>query len=823
MNCRQASLVVSCCFLLLASGRAKAQYTDDERLLSGLRAMRLYELAEDVCKNRLEASSLTPKERVTITIEQMLVLTEKGVNAPLADRPLSFAATRAIAAKFAIDHADDARGVLVRFQDALTVLTLGELQRLESELGTASSAEIETARATLREAATLLEAFDSDLQKLLPEARRAPKDAPISGEELATLRLHVGYQLARAARNQGLLYPEKSEDRTASLLRGKRQLEETVAAIGQEDPLHWLASIELATFERMLGDLARAGQVLTELEAKGPPSNSVTTLKAEQIRLLVAGGKAGVAAREGTKWADAATPRNADLDLAVFEAIAADAAAAASTDAIMEKLAEIESRHGPYWGRRASALVLKHSPDGAKMESIELLNRAAQQLFLQKNYDEAIAAFDKAAAKAKEAKKDAEFVKFSANAALVEQERKGHSEAIRRFLELAQASEAASNAAQYHLSAAWNQQQLVSAMPTDAKVFVRYEEILKDQIARFTDSPTVNKAKIWLARAYESRGEFAGAYKVADSIEPTAPERDEALLICLREWHRRSSEFDNRKVDHLKPALQWASAVEGDLSTHSQRKIRVAAIGWELLNRPKANHVEAERRLNELLEKTLPEETELIAAAKTLLVVTLAAQPEKRETAKTLLKETGGNPKQRLAAVLALVKLAKAAGMGVRESLGEFVLSAVRDLSTDLSQLSEGDKLLVDLAFAEGLAAKGDVAGADGAFAALIKKYANSAPVQEAYAEYLSNTRTMGVGGERSSKALNQWRLVASRSPPRSDRWYRAKYNVAELQFLMGDKEEAAKMIDYLNATPPGLKGAPMEAEFRALRAQIGR
>lgn len=805
---------------LLTPAALRAQYSEDERFLSKLRALRLFDLAEDVCRVRLAASKLTPRDRVTLTIEQMLVQTEKGVNAPLAERQAAFAKAREIAKDFAQNHADNPRGVLVQFQDALTVLTLGELQRLEAELGTSSQADIDAAKATLREAVNLLEPFGAELQKKIPEARRAAKSGDlITADELVSLQSHVGFQLARAARNQALLYPEKGEDRTASLLRGKRQLEEAMLAVSEAEPLHWLASIELITLERMLHDTARAAKLLEELELKKPPALAIAPLRAEKIRLLVAANQAAKAASEGAKWASETSPRDADLDLALLEAIVAENSLATTSKSLMDTLAEIEAKHGPYWGRRASALVLKNAPAEMAVGNLDLLARTADQLFLQKNWDEAIESYDRAAQKAREEKKDARFVELANRAALVEQERKGFSEAVRRFLELAAAPETKTIAPEVHLSAAWNQAQLLAAAPSDAKTFGAYEQILKDIIAKYANSPTASTARLWLAKVYESRKEYDAAFSVADSIAEGSKEKDEGRLLCLRYWNRKSAHFDQGKSDPLATALNWAQANTGDLSRPSQRKTCVAAIGWELLNRPGAPHAEAETRLRDLIEKTPAEEKETVGSAQTLLVVALAAQPEKHAEAAKLLAESGGTAKQRLASLLGLVKIMKSAGKEVKPSLGDFVLSAIKNLTPSLKELNPNEQLLVDIAYADGLDAKAD-SQAESAYAAIAKKHANNAVAQESYAAYLSGEAAKGDAAKShyAPLALTQWRLIAARSEPRTERWFRAKFHVASMLFQIGQQADAAKMIDLLDAAPPGLKGAAMEAEFRELR-----
>jgi hypothetical protein len=69
-------------------------------------------------------------------------------------------------------------------------------------------------------------------------------------------------------------------------------------------------------------------------------------------------------------------------------------------------------------------------------------------------------------------------------------------------------------------------------------------------------------------------------------------------------------------------------------------------------------------------------------------------------------------------------------------------------------------------------------------------------------------------------KALDQWRNVEARTAPRSDRWFRAKYHVAELQYRLGNKEQAAKMIRLLAVLHPDLGGPELKRRFVELLAR---
>jgi hypothetical protein len=114
---------------------------------------------------------------------------------------------------------------------------------------------------------------------------------------------------------------------------------------------------------------------------------------------------------------------------------------------------------------------------------------------------------------------------------------------------------------------------------------------------------------------------------------------------------------------------------------------------------------------------------------------------------------------------------------------------------------------------AEALVLAGSRSEAMAAYAELAKENPNSGTIQEAYAELLLD----GDDEDSWRAALDQWRRVASRSQARTDRWYKAKYSVALALFKLGEKQEAADRIRYLQVIPPGLEDTPWKDRFLEL------
>jgi len=63
---------------------------------------------------------------------------------------------------------------------------------------------------------------------------------------------------------------------------------------------------------------------------------------------------------------------------------------------------------------------------------------------------------------------------------------------------------------------------------------------------------------------------------------------------------------------------------------------------------------------------------------------------------------------------------------------------------------------------------------------------------------------------------------AAAKTPARTPRWWRAKYEIAQTQYKLGDKAGAAKLIRYLAEVPPGLEGCELKEQFLTLLQRSG-
>ena len=213
----------------------------------------------------------------------------------------------------------------------------------------------------------------------------------------------------------------------------------------------------------------------------------------------------------------------------------------------------------------------------------------------------------------------------------------------------------------------------------------------------------------------------------------------------------------------------------------------------------------------------LPEPSdEWRVAAYSLLVGIIARQPGRKDDARDMLKQVGAaSTSQLLDLFLQTTKMMDAASGSARVDLAKLAVDVAKRLDSKRDEFDATQSLSVDRGLAKALAATGDVDTAHELFAQLAKSHSSDGTIQEEYARFLLDSDH----NDYKQQALDQWRRVAARSRPRSARWFRAKYSVALAQYKLGDKEGAAKLIRYLQATED-LERNGLEQAFAKLLAR---
>lgn len=823
-------LVIPSLVLLFVQTPAQSA-SDDQRFLEGLRARRLYALAESFCHERLADDELADTDSALLTGELIRCYVGQAVNAPPQDRDPLWQRARETAEEFRQNHKDNLRGILIRVQDALTVLTRGELHRQEAEVVFDPAPALESAKSEIREAVRLLEELDKELAREIPlRHRRTLKPVELTADELISLGHNVQYQLARAYRNRALCYPKGSDDRLAALTQATDQLRKPLTQTTADDPLVYRIRIDLALCARLLGSFDAAQQVLDTIERGQPTPSARLHARAEAARLRLDGGRPKEAIAILAQGRRLGGKVSAELDFAHLETYIAlwkeaiEKQDQAQADEWRKKAVAVvklvEQTHGPYWGRRSDLLLVNTAGAARGHGNVEILMRTADNLYRKGQLDDAVSAYDQAAQAARDAEDDEQAFDLFYKAAFVEHTRKNYEQATRRLRDLGHTMQSHAKAPNAHRLAAWNAAQWAKDAPQG---LTEYAEILKEHTRLWPQGETTDTARLWLGRLKESQNDLEAAIESYQAVSSDYGQAAEAIHAAARCWTTRLE----RSKSEGEPYEDLAGEATGFFEGRIAQLRNESGAEWNELDRFCAEqaariylrfttdgYAKAESILGAAMGGSPAPDPSWTTMAQSLLVIALAGQQGRHAEAEQLLTRIGSSSPERLLEMLdGLEKIAESAGPQVKQELAKLKLAVADGLIRDSSQVAPEKRQMLERLRAESLILAGRRPEAVAAYAELAKKHPDSGSIQEAYGDLLLN------GEDKASwqAALDQWRRVAARSRPRTDRWFKAKYSVALALLKLGERQQAADRIRYLQAIPPGLKNTPWEERFQKL------
>jgi len=820
--------------LVVATGggaRADGPSTD-QRFLAGLRDRGLYELAEKHCTKRLADPALKETERAELTAELARALAEQAASSPPEKREPLWERAGRVTEQFIGQNPQSSRLLLVRLQAALTPLDRGELARQEAELLGGDPARFEEAKEHLRAAVSRLETLDRDVEE---QIRRGPPPSqrdPLSADQLQSLRNTIQYQLARAYRNQAMSYPAESPDRARSLLKATRLLE-FLAKLPTADPLSYQSAIALVRCTRLLGEHERAQRYIELLLRDEVPPAVRLKARAEAIDLLLATGRLDRALEIASQPREPGAPASPELDYATLEAFLAawhaaveaknDDQARAWQDRATRQVQTIESLHGPYWGRRAELRLAGYVRGAPVDANLDMLVRAAESAYRSGNLDEALAAYDRAQAAARQQGAADRAFELGYTAAAIEHHRENRDQALARFRQLATSNPHNPKAPQAHLLAVYQAAQL--AREESPGALDLYVTLLREHLDTWPRGPTADEVRRRLARLREHQRDWQGAIAAYTAISPAAEDYEEAVAgaaRCYRAW------LDGRKAAGepteaiAAEAAAWFESLLVDAGgrpperwSPPQRRAALEAARLRL-GYTEGGYARAQGVLAAALGGAADAPEAWKSDARALLILSLAGQGKRTEAAEVLEQLSSGPPEALLTMLDGLGRIAAEAPPEVRRELAELQLRSMGLLERGGQPPSAMQRRSLERLRARALADAGRTAEARAAYRELAGAYPRDGEIQEAYAELLL------AADDRASleQALEKWRDLEQKSPARSPRWFRAKYALALLHYRLGNPEQAAKIITLLKVLHPGLGGPEMRAKFDDLLAR---
>ncbi len=467
--------------------------------------------------------------------------------------------------------------------------------------------------------------------------------------------------------------------------------------------------------------------------------------------------------------------------------------------------------------------VTGQPPSPAAADPVAPLVAAAEAAFRGGQFDAAIEAYDRAqAAAAQQGDADRAF-DLSYLAAAIEHQRGRHVEALRRFRQAALARPEHPRASEAHRLAAYHAAQLAQAQPhADWRP---YATLLEEFLRGWPRSPEANRVRRQLGRVYELQKNWsaaAAAYRATEADDPEFGQSIHAAGACYRAWLDELRTTGKPCDAVAAEAARWFESLVLDASGRApevwvplqRQAVLEASRLW--LEVP-ARTDRAEALLRVALQGIRDPAPDWQSSAQVLLISACLVQGRRGEAAEQLARLSVAPSADLLPLLESLQRLAAAASADVRGELGAMQLRVLELLEPQRAQLDASSRRTLERLAARALADAGRSDQALAAYQALAQTYPRDGTIQEDYAGLLaSRSDTASLTAART-----RWLEIVAHSEPGSPRWFRAEYQVAELDYRLGDVPHARQILQRLEVLYPSMGGPELKARFAALAQRL--
>lgn len=810
--------VVTCGAFQSDALQSNSLHTDDRKLVDGLIQRHLFKLAESVCQRELKQQPMNSIGQAEWTVDLIKTRTGVATNSDLESRQKEWATVNDIVDRFKNFYPDHPFLVLVQVQAGLSAYARGQLTRQEIEAGIRPTSDRGLANQQLRDAIFLLEETDRLIQQLIPRAPDARTDSKLSKQQLTNLKTNLIFQMAVCDIDRASTV--SSTERPGVLQRATSSLEQVNQLTNADQPLWWSVQIQMARAYRVAGNLNRANSILNSLTRNTIPQQISQQFQKEQLQIFLAAGSIP-AVRQQTAAVDWSEIRDPEYDLLLLRAVLLLAGQTDLENSQKEKLKanalalsqRIQTRHGNYWGRRAKLYLTDEIGSGTttRPSDTQILLQVAADAEREKDWKGAIEAYDKAAAAYKSASDQANFVRVAYRAALIAQDQKNHADAFRRFQVIRRDFPEADEAPRANLLSIWNYLQTLSG---DASDLEQYKAALDDHLELYPTHSTAGQILIWRARYFLNRKQYVQAVRDLLQIEVENPHFEEAISLAAKYIDTVVTRSDKKVETVLELTGQLESKLgdePGQLPDVWNNGTRTTALILAGLNLyyTNDNPIHVKKMLDIALQSSDNHDPDWESSAAILQLVAISIQQIltgnslEQEDREQLLRYV-----EQITQPKVLTKLAdgferlsvRYQNDSAKKQLATIQLLVVQSLDKQLESLDKKQQLRWALVKTQALDINGDFDQAKTELEKLATQNPDNADVQLAYARTLSQSKQTGD----LQKALGRWRVIANRSKKNSARWFEAKYHVALMLFKTGKKEDAKKLLEYMQAIPPG-------------------
>ncbi|MBC7819226.1 MAG: hypothetical protein IAG10_20250, partial [Planctomycetaceae bacterium] len=738
--------------MLMLIAAASVLRADDAtaRFYEQLRQRQLFGLVESDCLRRLDAKSLSDRERSELVLELSRTYTAHAWHTGGSEQADLWHRAARVIVEYLDRTKSPPRPEL--FGTQLALIDLGradwslaqmELRPEDRELRQQGRAAIDAA---LERLAPLEKTIGQQVRQNSTDAaagsRPTSKDSAdkLTPFERRALWMQLRFRLGLARLTQARLATDNA-DRAAALVAADEWLL-PLATASSNDRLTGESQLVLAEVTRLRGDLNRAAKLLAAFEKTIDDDTSLDLRERfviERVRGMLAKQQPTEAAswlieqrQSGVLKSDAANPSasamSAELaywqiaiELAVWRITAERADAKLTSelwDRVSAEVAQLQQTDAGYWAARARLDWQRGREERDYGRELAGLVRQARASFSSGQTDMAIQRFDDAISAARKKPSEAAttnlLLELNDTRATLLFQAKRFEEAAVAFRTLAEAPRHERSAAT-HLLWAFCLGKQFEKSPTE-ELRAEFLDTLRRLRERHPDQPESAEAAWLLGQMHERQQQFLEAIELFASILVTHSRYDEAsagIARCHERYVSRLRAEGKPTADAesvaIKQLIPVAEAIVARIPTSERPDVGVRATSNNLaplrpaqaellvrfarllLERQPADYKSADQWLAAALAQT--KERDWLKAAGQLRVVSLAGQRRIDEAEKLIgaLEESG--PDELLALLDGLTAVAARCDMGTQRLVAELQLRTSQALAESPKQLTDSQRL----------------------------------------------------------------------------------------------------------------------------------
>ena len=812
-----------CSLTIVNTAHADWFDTREKRFVAGLRARQLFNIAEAYCIQSLGRADVTATDQAALTVELLQNRASQALIAPAGQKEKTWQRTWQTERDFKSEFPQHPKAILVTIQTALTRLSCAAAIQQELSAEMISPAGIETSRETmidqLRKARRTFEAVERDIERMLPEQRaRQPNQDELSADQLAIMRSNVRYQLAKCNLQTAYGYDADDTVNRASIISDVLgQLTDVQNSVSPQQRIWWLAKTTQVECLRLVGRYAEALKVLNGLPEQERPADLAGPILEQRLLLAVARADTSWAAKHLTQSArHRLSDQPPQMDVAQMQAavmLSNNASSDANRQGWLDRAAQIvrdiETRHGAYWGRRAGLALIEMTGSSAGLQARqpslgqrEILIQSAQRATRNGNDEDALRAWRRAIELSPPGV-DRQRLQISTSKIL--ERLKRHRESALLLLTGATEHPTSEIASAMHLRGCWNMAQLEARDDLVAS--------LSQHIQQWPKNPTSEQAAIWLAAEYNRQNDFESAIATLTRAQlPISTNIINQLRSTFYLIQKQTSTNANRIqrlakqiVEHLQfhyPQVTNVTVAEALTKTSAEIALLSGCLNIadvvDMIAKHKAKFpVDPQSELQLYVSALSVLFNHELPAAIRILETVAPSEP---------------NCRKLMSIVKAQIKLSLPADKDQSSIVNEYLLAVVQQAQRRPLSIQQATAWKFEQA--KLLRSAKDYKRSLALLTPLAQQYRKDAAIQLEYARALTES------GDQDADALKVWRVLAQQLEPKTENWYEAKFNVGKALADTGKRDDAKKLLRYVEAVH-GWNGSAWAQEIKALLRKL--